>query len=71
MAYGRTLQRRKRQAELIQRWKPWKQSIGPKTEVGKRQVSRNTCKGGWRAQFAGLRRMLREQAQGLRRQVGS
>lgn len=71
MAYGWTLERRKRQAESIQRWKPWKQSTGPKTEVGKRQVSRNAFKGGSRAQFAELRRMLRKQAQGLRRQVGS
>ena len=71
MPNGWTLERRKRQAELIQQWKPWQQSTGPKTEVGKTRVSSNAFKGGTRAQFAELRRTLREQAQALRRQVGA
>ena len=32
-------------AELIRKWKPWKQSTGPKTPAGKAKVSRNADKG--------------------------
>ena len=39
MKSGWTLERRQRQAELIQRWQPWKQSTGAKTAEG-RDVSR-------------------------------
>ncbi len=67
MANGWTSERRVRQAEQIQRWKPWERSTGPKTKAGKARVSHNAFKGGWRAQFAELRRMLREQLRGVTR----
>lgn len=36
-----TQEERLRQSELIQRWKPWEQSSGPKTAEGKERVSFN------------------------------
>jgi hypothetical protein len=41
-----TPEQRQRQRELIQRWKPWKQSTGAKTLEGKKQSSRNAYKTG-------------------------
>jgi hypothetical protein len=58
---GWTLERRARQRELIQRWKPWKQSTGPKTAEGKAAVARNAYKGATRQLLRELRRILREQ----------
>jgi len=55
MANGWTLERRRRQAELIRLWKPWEQSTGPTTAEGKARVSRNSYRGD-------LRRSLRELA---------
>ena len=66
MANGWTLERRARQSALIQRWKPWERSTGPKTPEGKARVSRNAFKDGWRAQLRELSRLLREQDQTLR-----
>src|SRR6266516_3609864 len=45
MANGWTPDRRARQRELIQRWKPWERSTGPKTAEGKARVARNAYKG--------------------------
>ncbi len=39
-----TPERKKRAAMLIQRWKPWEKSTGPKTDNGKAVVSRNALK---------------------------
>jgi hypothetical protein len=39
--HGWTPERRARQALAIRRWKPWDRSTGPRTEQGKRTVSRN------------------------------
>ena len=36
-----TPEARKRQSELIQSWKPWRFSTGPKTEEGKQRSSEN------------------------------
>ena len=66
MANGWTSERRARQAALIQRWKPWERSTGPKTPEGKARVSRNAFKDGWRAQLRELSRLLREHDQTLR-----
>lgn len=41
-----TADRRKKQRELIQRWKPWEKSTGAKTAEGKARVSRNAVKTG-------------------------
>ncbi|MGE0109718.1 MAG: hypothetical protein AB7S81_08180 [Bdellovibrionales bacterium] len=43
---GWTLERRKQQAEAIQRWQPWERSTGPRTAQGKEKASRNAFKGG-------------------------
>ncbi len=61
MANGWTPERRARQAKLIQQWRPWEKSTGPKTKTGKEKVSQNAYKGGvWK--------MLRELATALRDQ---
>jgi hypothetical protein len=41
-----TPEERQRQRELIQRWKPWKQSTGARTPEGKRKSSQNAYKTG-------------------------
>jgi len=61
MANGWTPERRARQAELIRQWRPWEQSTGPRTEAGKRVVSRNAYKGSTWMLIRGLSRALREQ----------
>ncbi len=65
MANGWTSERRARQAALIQSWKPWERSTGPKTEAGKARVSRNAWKGGTRDMLRRLAKLLREQRRGL------
>jgi hypothetical protein len=60
-----TPEQRKRQAEEIRHWSPWKQSTGPKSEPGKALVARNGWKGGeWRK----LREMVKTMNQATRRQ---
>ena len=50
-----------RQAKLIQQWRPWEKSTGPKTRIGKEKASQNAYKGGsWK--------LLRELATALREQ---
>ena len=61
MNNGWTLERRKRQAELIKNWRPWEKSTGPRTEKGKQASAQRGYKGG-------ERKMLREFAQVLRKQ---
>jgi len=46
---GWTPERRKRQAQLIQQWKPWQRSTGAKTEEGKARSSQNALKHGFRS----------------------
>lgn len=41
-----TADRRQRQRESIQRWKPWEKSTGARTAEGKAKVSRNAVKTG-------------------------
>lgn len=56
---GWSWERRQQQAAAIRRWKPWARSTGPKTEDGKRSVSRNAWKhGGYDAQTKEVRRLL-------------
>ena len=65
---GWTLERRKRQAELIRSWKPWERSTGPKSPEGKLQVARNAWRGGHRQKLRELSRLVNEevrQARGL------
>jgi len=54
---------------MIQQWRPWEQSTGPKSPEGKAKASQNAYKGGWREELRELRelgRLLREQAKGLK-----
>ena len=46
MANGWTQERRQRQRELIQNWKPWLKSTGARTPKGKARSSRNAYKTG-------------------------
>ena len=52
-------ERRARQSEAIQRWKPWERSTGPKSAEGKVKVSQNAFKGAERALLRKLARLLR------------
>jgi len=56
-----TQARKARQASLIQRWKPWERSTGPKTAEGKARVSRNAYKGATRQMLRALSRLLKDQ----------
>jgi len=60
-ANGWTKERRRRQAEMIRRWKPWERSTGPKTAVGRTTSSRNAYKGGGWLLIRQLSRALKEQ----------
>lgn len=55
-----TQERRAKQSQAIQRWKPWEKSTGPKSPEGKAKVARNGYKGGTRTVLRGLARMLKE-----------
>lgn len=48
MENGWTVERRNRQAKLIQNWKPWRYSTGPTSSKGKAKVAHNAWKGGFR-----------------------
>lgn len=50
MARHWALEERKRQSEIIGNWKPWQHSTGPRSETGKRIVSRNVRRGHERRQ---------------------
>lgn len=65
MATRWTPERRARQAEAIQRWKPWEKASGPVSLEGKLRSSRNADRGNPRAQLRYLRALLREQAKSL------
>ena len=55
-----TDERRARQSTLIQRWKPWRRSTGPKSADGKARASANALKHGGRStSIARLRSVLR------------
>jgi len=59
MSYYRTPEHRRLRAELIQRWKPWERSTGPRTAEGKATSSRNGYKGGERETLRTLAKLLR------------
>ena len=67
MANGWTSERRARQSALIHTWRPWEKAAGPKSDDGKARVSRNAYKNGTRARLRELARLLREQAEALKR----
>ncbi len=49
-----TPEQRKRQAELIRRWRPWLHATGPRTEAGKQVVARHADRGGQRPELRSL-----------------
>ena len=55
-----TPEERLKQAELIRKWQPWKQSTGAKTLQGKARSSRNAYKHGLSKLQKELSRLLRE-----------
>ncbi len=69
MVNGWTLERRKRQAELIRQWAPWAKSTGPKSEEGKAAVSRNGWRGGHRQQLRELSKMVNAEVRQARELV--
>ena len=66
-----TQEQRQRQSQAIQRWKPWKQSTGPKSPGGKAVAARNAWAGGdlveMRQTIKELNQLLREQRDWLDR----
>lgn len=62
-----TPERRKRQAELIHRWKPWDKSTGATSIEGKRKTSRNAFKGGKRVEQRAIAKEIRKLAGLLKR----
>lgn len=66
MSYYRTPEHRRLRAQLIQQWKPWEKSTGPKSAAGKARVSRNAYKGATRGLLKAVRDLLREQGEVLR-----
>ena len=66
MVNGWTLERRRRQAEQISRWKPWEQSTGPRTAEGKARVSRNAWKGGHREKLRELIKLVNAEVRASR-----
>ena len=69
MVNGWTLERRRKQAEAIRRWRPWEQSTGPTTPEGKERVSGNAWRGGHRAQLRELSKMVNEHVRASRQLV--
>ena len=67
MSYFRTPEHRAMRAALIRRWKPWETSTGPKSEDGKARSAMRGFKGGDRAMLRDVARVLREQADTLKR----
>lgn len=60
MSYIRTPEHRVMQAKLIQQWKPWLNSTGPKTPDGKAKISKNAYKGNVRGLLRKVAAHLRE-----------
>jgi len=58
MSYYRTAEHRRLRAELINRWKPWEQSTGPRSAEGKATSSLNGYKGGERQSLRALAKLL-------------
>ena len=59
-AAGWTPERRQRQREAIQRWKPWNQSTGPTSCEGKAATSNNAYAGGESMRIRSAIRLLNQ-----------
>ena len=60
-ASGWSPERRQRQSQAIKKWKPWSQSTGPKSAVGKALVSQNAYKGGHQVKLQEFKRTINEE----------
>ena len=65
MINGWTIERRLKQAKLIQRWKPWEDATGPRTIGGKNRSSQNAYK---ITSMRNINKAIRELRQTLRKQ---
>lgn len=66
MANGWTPERKAKQSELIQNWKPWDKSTGAKTIEGKAASSRNAYKGSTQSLMKVIASALRDYKQMLK-----
>ena len=66
-----TTERRQRQSQLIQTWKPWERSTGPKTIEGKEVAARNSWKGGHRTKLRAIIQMVNMEIRQARDMVES
>lgn len=69
---GWSPERRQRQREAIQRWRPWERSTGPRTPEGKAKASSNSLVHGLydaasRARMQAIHTLLREAREMQRR----
>jgi hypothetical protein len=69
MATTWTPERRARQSALIQQWKPWEQSTGPRSDLGKAAAARNAYRGGLSSQLRQIRQAMRQQSVMLKSMV--
>ena len=69
MATKWTPQRRAKQAELINRWRPWEQATGPKSVEGKKKVAADAWTGGHRAQLRKLTNLVNAEVRASRELV--
>ena len=58
MSYVRTPEHKELRRQLIQRWKPWEKSTGPKTAEGKKRSAVRGYKGGQREQARAIARVM-------------
>lgn len=65
MGNGWSEERKQRQALMIQEWKPWQHSTGPKSCEGKQRAAKNAYKGEeWRLlreKIKRLKRLMKDQ----------
>lgn len=59
--HGWTSERNARQAELIQTWRPWERSTGPKTTEGKSRNAMNAWRGGHGQKLRELSRAVNQE----------
>ena len=60
MSYYRTPEHRRLRAELIQRWRPWERSTGPRTAKGKATTRMNSFRGGLRPLLRAIAKSIRQ-----------
>ena len=67
MAKGWTEERRRRQAEMIRKHKPWEKSTGPRSAAGKARSRMNAVKSGMYGRYGeSAQKMLRHSREFLR-----